>query len=100
MVYNVLIMSKLKINICSNRHEEVAFDGGKCPVCSLLDVINNREDDMLSLVDSNIDDQSQDIRRLTKRVAKLEHRVNNRPRIFKWRRYRVNWDTFDNQTAE
>jgi hypothetical protein len=40
------------MNICSDGHEEVAFDGRKCPACDAIEIYQDREKKLLERIDA------------------------------------------------
>ena len=37
------------MNLCDDGHEEVCFEGSKCPACPLIDKIAAQEDELMQL---------------------------------------------------
>lgn len=67
------------MTICSDGHEEICFEGYKCPVCETIKELIQREEgennlsELLNEARSDIKYYEQQITELEKRVAELEH---------------------------
>jgi hypothetical protein len=42
-------MMTLALNICSAEHEEICYIGNRCPVCPIVERLNEFEDEMAEL---------------------------------------------------
>lgn len=40
----------MSLNICSEKHEEICYEGRKCPVCNLVEKIDLLEDEITDLM--------------------------------------------------
>lgn len=59
------------MNLCSSGHDEVCYEGNKCPVCDLIGIHKDEVNDM----EKGIAEKNTEITDLEKQVEKLEDEV-------------------------
>ena len=58
------------LQVCDSDHEEIVYDGRKCPICILL---KEKDSDIESLEDE-VDDLKSKIEDLTNKISEMESR--------------------------
>jgi polyhydroxyalkanoate synthesis regulator phasin len=56
------------VELCSNQHQEICFDGRKCPLCVALDEISEQKDDIKEL-EGKVNDLESEVEDLQKEPA-------------------------------
>jgi len=61
------------MQLCSDGHKEVCYDGRKCPVCKLMSKKQLLESELIKVLTTN-DDLKDELRHMQERVEELEER--------------------------
>lgn len=60
------------MNICSRYHDEIVFDSTKCPLCEMMDKVDNQEVEIKNLTEQ-VKGANEQAAILVKDIAELQH---------------------------